>query len=51
MRIREVLELVGMGIKNISAIPWRFIKEFNARLPELKELRDASMERGAFLLK
>jgi Predicted glycosyltransferases len=49
MRIREVLELVGMGIKNLSAVPWRYLSEFNGRLPELKELRDASMERGAFL--
>ena len=49
MRIREVLELVGMGIKNLSAVPWRYLSEFNERLPELKELRDASMERGAFL--
>ena len=51
VRIREVLELVGMGIKNLSAIPWRYIKVLKARFPELKELRDASMERGAFLLK
>ena len=49
VRIREVLELVGMGIKNISAIPWRYIKVLKARFPELKELRDASMEKGAFL--
>lgn len=49
MRIREVLELVGMGIKNLSAVPWRYLSEFNGRLPELKEFRDASMERGAFL--
>jgi GT2 family glycosyltransferase len=49
MCIREVLELVGMGLKNFSTIPWRYISEFNERLPELKELRDASMERGAFL--
>ena len=51
MRTREVLELVGMGLKNFSAVPWRYIKEFKARLPELKELRDASMQKGAFLLK
>ena len=50
MRIREVLELVGMGLKNFSSVPWRYIKEFKARLPELKELRDASMQKGAFLL-
>ena len=51
MRIREVLELVGMGLKNFSAVPWRYIKELKARFPELKELRDASMQKGAFLLK
>ena len=50
MRIRELLELVGMGLKNFSAIPWRYIKEFKERLPELKELRDASMRKGAFLI-
>lgn len=50
MCIREVLELVGMGIKNFSAVPWRYIKELRARFPELKELRDASMRKGAFLL-
>ena len=49
MRIREILELVGMGIKNFSAVPWRYIKELRARFPELKELRDASMQKGAFL--
>ncbi|MBR5724922.1 MAG: glycosyltransferase family 2 protein [Bacteroidales bacterium] len=50
MRIRELMELVGMGLKNFSAIPWRYIKEFKQRLPELKELRDASMRKGAFLI-
>ena len=50
MRIRELLELVGMGLKNFSAIPWRYISEFKQRLPELKELRDASMRKGAFLI-
>lgn len=49
MKIREVLELAGMGVKNCSAVPWRFIPEFRERLPELKELRDASMQKGAFL--
>ena len=51
VRVREVLELVGMGLKNFSAVPWRYIKELKARFPELKELRDASMQKGAFLLK
>ena len=50
MCVREVLELVGMGVKNFSAVPWRYIKELRARFPELKELRDASMRKGAFLL-
>ena len=49
MRIREVLELVGMGLKNFSAVPWHFIPELRSRFPELKAYRDASMERGAFL--
>ena len=48
-RLGSLMELVGMGIKNLSAVPWRYLSEFNGRLPELKELRDASMERGAFL--
>ena len=49
VRVREVLELLGMGIKNFSAVPWRFIPELRARFPELKAYRDASMEKGAFL--
>ena len=49
MRIREVLELVGMGLKNFSDIPWKYIPEFKKRLPELKEYRDSSMRKGAFL--
>ena len=49
MRIREVLELVGMGVKNFSTVPWHYIKELRARFPELKEYRDASLQKGAFL--
>ena len=49
MRIREVLELVGMGVKNFSTVPWHYIKELRARFPELKEYRDASVQKGAFL--
>ena len=49
MRIRELLELVGMGVKNLSAIPWKFIREFRERLPELQELREQSKQKGAFL--
>ena len=49
MRIREVLELIGMGLKNFSAVPWHFIPELRARFPELKAFRDASKEKGAFL--
>jgi len=48
-RIREVLELVGMGIKNFSSVPWKFIPELKRRFPELKGYRDASTENGAFL--
>lgn len=49
MRIREVLELIGMGLKNFSAVPWHFIPELRARFPELKAFRDASKQKGAFL--
>ena len=49
VRLREVLELVGMGVKNFSAVPWKFIPELKRRFPELKEYREASMHRGAFL--
>ena len=49
MRIREVLELIGMGFKNKSSVPWRFIHELRARLPELKSCREASLQKGAFL--
>ena len=49
MRIREMLELVGMGVKNLSDIPWKFIREFRGRLPELQELRGQSKQKGAFL--
>ena len=49
MRIREALELVGMGVKNLSSIPWKFIREFRERLPELQELRERSKQKGAFL--
>jgi len=49
MCIREVLELVGMGLKNFSAIPWKFIREFRERLPELQELREQSKQKRAFL--
>ena len=49
MCIREVLELVGMGVKNLSAIPWKFIREFRGRLPELQALRGQSKQKGAFL--
>ena len=49
VRIREVLELVGMGVKNCSAVPWKFIPELKRRFPELEEYREASKRRGAFL--
>lgn len=47
--IVEPLELVGMGIKNISGIPFRYISELRGRYPELKSLRAASCSEGAFL--
>ena len=49
MRIREVLELIGMGFKNKSFVPWRFIRELRSRFPELKRYREASLQKGAFL--
>ena len=49
VRIREVLELVGMGVKNFSAVPWKFIPVLKQRFPELEEYREASKRRGAFL--
>ena len=49
VRIREVLELVGMGDKNFSAVPWKFIPVLKQRFPELEEYREASKRRGAFL--
>jgi GT2 family glycosyltransferase len=49
VRVREVLELVGMGIKNFSAVPWKFIPVLKQRFPELEEYREASRRRGAFL--
>ena len=47
--IREVLELVGMGVKNFSAVPWKFIPTLKQRFPELLEYREASKCRCAFL--
>ncbi len=49
VRIREVLELVGMGIKNFSSVPWQFIPVLKQRFPELEEYREASKHKGAFL--
>ena len=49
VRIREVLELVGMGVKNFSSVPWKFIPVLKQRFPELEEYREASKRRGAFL--
>lgn len=49
VRIREVLELTAMGVKNFSAIPWRFIPELRSRWPELLEYRERSKRKGAFL--
>ena len=49
VRIREVLELVGMGVKNFSSVPWKFIPVLKQRFPELEEYREASKHKGAFL--
>ena len=49
VRIREVLELVGMGVKNFSTVPWKFIPELKQRFPELEKYREASKRKGAFL--
>jgi len=45
----EILELVGMGIKNCSVVPFHFIPILRARFPELKLYRDDSRRKGAFL--
>ena len=49
MKVREVLELVGMGIKNFSKIPWKYIPVLRGRFPELARLRAESTKKGAFL--
>lgn len=49
MKVREVLELVGMGIKNFSSIPWKYIPVLRGRFPELARLRAESTKKGAFL--
>ena len=49
MKVREVLELVGMGIKNFSRIPWKYIPVLRGRFPELARLRAESTKKGAFL--
>ncbi len=47
--ILEVIELVGMSVKNLSAEPLRFIPTLIGRLGELKRLQLRSKEKGAFL--
>ena len=49
MKVREVLELVGMGIKNFSDVPWKYIPVLRGRFPELARLRAESTKKGAFL--
>lgn len=41
--------LLGMSVKNLSVIPFRFISEIRRRYPELKRLRSESRRKGAFL--
>ena len=48
-RIIEPLHLVGIGVKNFSAAPFREIPALRARYAELKALRAESRRRGAFL--
>ncbi len=43
------LELIAMSVKNLSLAPLRYIPILRRRLPELRRLRKASRERGAFL--
>ncbi len=43
------LELIGMSVKNLSLSPLRYIPVLRRCLPELRRLRRASRERGAFL--
>jgi len=45
----EVLELVGMSVKNRSMVPAMFIRELLGRASELRSTRKASRLRGAFL--
>lgn len=47
--VREVLELVGMSLKNASLIPLKYIPVLIKRYPELKRLREESKSKGAFL--
>lgn len=47
--VLEPLELLGMSLKNLSAVPLAYLPGFVKRYPELRELRAASMKKGAFL--
>lgn len=48
-RIAAPLELAGMSVKNLSAVPLRYIPQLVRRYPELGRLREVSRARGAFL--
>lgn len=48
-KVRQILELCAIGIKNRSFRPFRFIPELIKRYPELEKLRKESMTKGAFL--
>lgn len=44
------LTLLGMSIKNFSAVPVKYFPTLRARYDELRQLRRESMNKGAFLL-
>lgn len=48
--ILSPLELLGMGVKNISLIPVRYIPELVSHYGEISEYRKFSRQAGAFLI-
>lgn len=47
--VLEPLELVAMGLKNFSAMPFRQIVPLLRRYPEIRAAREKSLGKGAFL--
>lgn len=48
-RLLAPLELIGMSIKNLSAVPLRYIPVLRGRLPIIRENRRRSLSESAFL--